>query len=132
VLYQTATELRQELGGGALVVKALEKPRPLVVSGIRSLGEAKSLQAAGGVMVYVDADPQVRYERVKGRRRDNETELSFDEFLAAEEKEMRGGDTVADFNIRAIGDLADLRLDNSGELGNFIVAATESLIDFGK
>ena len=40
VLVKTATELRYENGAGALVSEALKEARPLVITGIRSLGEA--------------------------------------------------------------------------------------------
>lgn len=123
----TATELRQEFGGGAMVERALESPRPLVITGIRSLGEAKALKNAGGILVFVDADPKVRYERMRSRRRDNETTVSFDEFMAEEEKEMRVGDTDADFSIRAIGEMANLHLDNSGTYDEFAATAIEKL-----
>jgi dephospho-CoA kinase len=127
VLHRTANQLRQEQGAGSLVIEALKQSRPLVISGIRSLGEAKEVKRAGGVMVYVDAAAPVRYNRIKSRRRDRETELTLKEFLADEAKEMSGGDDAADFNIQAIGQMADVRLDNSGQLDDFLKAAFAAL-----
>lgn len=112
VLAQTATELRQTEGAGALVVEALKEERPLVITGIRSLGEAKALKSAGGVVLFVDAPLEVRYERVKTRNRDCETELTLEQFRASEEKEMYAGPTDADFNIRGIGETADVTIVN--------------------
>jgi dephospho-CoA kinase len=127
ILHKVATELRTESGAGTLVKKALQHSRPMVVTGIRSLGEAKELKAAGGVMIYTDADPRRRYERIKMRSRDSETTLSLEQFLANEEKEMHGGDREMDFNIRAIGEMADIRLMNDGTPEEFLAEAIERL-----
>lgn len=120
VLYKTATELRYENGAGALMLEALKESRPIVISGIRTLGEAKALQSAGGVLLYVDAPVEIRYERVKSRARDAETELTLDEFKQNEEKEMYAGPNDEDFNIRGIKDVADIIVENTMPLGEFI------------
>ena len=131
-LQKTATELRQNQGADFLMIKCLEKPRPLVVNGIRSLGEMKKLRESGGIMVSVDADAKIRYERMKSRARisDGETVLTFAEFLAGEKNELHSGDSDADFNIRAIGEMADVRVDNNGTPEEFIVAALNKLAKF--
>lgn len=112
VLNKAATELRYTEGAGALVLEALKEPRPLVISGIRTIGEVKALKAAGGTLLYVDAPVKVRYERVKARARDTETELTLDQFIANEEKEMYAGPNDEDYNIRGIKLLADVVVDN--------------------
>lgn len=119
VLYRTATESREEFGAGHFVELALKKPRPLVVTGIRSLGEMKALKAAGGVMVYVDAPVELRHQRIASRQRDNETKTSLEEFRNFEETEMYSGDKDTDFNIRAIGEQADVMLVNDGTFEEF-------------
>jgi dephospho-CoA kinase len=120
VLAKTATELRYENGAGALVTEALKEQRPLVVTGIRSLGEAKALKEAGGTLLFVDAPIKVRYERVMSRSRDNETALTLDEFRANEEKELYAGPNDEDFNIRGIGKMADVNVENVLPLDEYI------------
>lgn len=120
ILAKTATELRYENGAGALVTEALKEQRPLVITGIRSLGEAKALRAAGGILLFVDAPLEVRYERVIFRSRDNETKLTLEEFRANEEKELYAGPNDEDFNIRGIGEMADVRVENVLPLGEYI------------
>ena len=112
VLHQTATELRYANGAGALVLEALKEPRPLVITGIRTLGEAKTLKENGGVLLFVDAPVEVRYERVKSRARDSETELTLDEFKANEVKELYAGPNDEDFNIRGVSRIADVSVEN--------------------
>lgn len=120
VLHMTATELRYANGSGALVLEALKEKRPLVITGIRSLGEAKALKNAGGRLLFVDAPLEVRYERVKSRSRDNETALTLDEFKANEEKELYAGPNDEDFNIRGIGEMADIKVENTLPLDEYI------------
>lgn len=120
VLAKAATELRYAQGAGALVAEALKETRPLVITGIRSLGEAKTVKAAGGVLLFVDAPVELRYERVKQRSRDKEAELSLEEFRANEAKELYAGPNDEDFNIRGVGEMADIHLENVVPLNDFI------------
>ena len=127
ILAKTATELRYERGAGALVVEALKGSRPLVITGIRLMGEVKALKNAGGTLLFVDAPIELRYERVKSRLRDNETELTLDEFRANEEKEMYAGPNDEDYNIRGIGEIADIRIENTLPLEQYIDLAYTQL-----
>lgn len=127
ILHQTADECRREYGAGYFVELGIDKPRPLIISGIRSLGEMKAIKRAGGLMVFIDAPLEVRYERMVVRGRDNESKISLDEFREREEDEMYSGPSDADFNIRAIGELADIVLDNSATIEQFSKNAIETL-----
>lgn len=127
VLAKTASELRYSQGAGALILEALAEPRPLVITGIRTLGEAKAVKNTGGQLVFVDAPVEVRYERVKSRARDNETELTLEQFIENEAGEMYSGPNDEDFNIRGIGEMADITLENNGPLESFIAMAYSKL-----
>ena len=127
VLVKTATELRYANGAGALVEEALKESRPLVITGIRSMGEAKALKAAGGILLFVDAPVEVRYQRVKSRQRDNETELTLQQFQANEEKEMYAGPNDEDFNIRGIGEMADIHVENTLPLDEYVALVYRKL-----
>lgn len=120
VLFEVANEHRHRDGAGVFVLHALEQPRPLVVTGIRSLGEAKALKAAGGVLLFIDAPAGIRYERMRARHRDAEIELSFEQFEANEHKEWHAGETDADFNLRDIKAMADMVVDNVLPLPEFM------------
>jgi dephospho-CoA kinase len=127
-LTRMAHELRDRFGPGILAERALQTPdQPIVVSGIRTAGEVEAIRAAGGMMVFVDADPQVRYQRSQGRARDAEAELSFDDFLAREQREMEISDDLSDQNIGVVKKMADIYLDNSGDLEAFTMQAIEAL-----
>ena len=127
VLFEVANEHRHRDGAGVFVDHALKKPRPLVITGIRSLGEAKALKAAGGKLLFIDAPAEVRYERMRARHRDAETELTLEEFEANEAKEWHAGETDADFNLRDIKAMADVTLDNVVPLEQFVAQAEAAL-----
>ena len=127
VLFEVANEHRHRDGAGVFVDHALKKPRPLVITGIRSLGEAKALKAAGGKLLFIDAPAEVRYERMRARHRDAETELTLEQFEANEAKEWHAGETDADFNLRDIKAMADVTLDNVVPLEQFVAQAESAL-----
>lgn len=128
-LRKIGNELRAEFGAGVLVEKALANATgPLVISGIRSIGEAKTLHEAGGKLVFIDAKPELRYERMKLRQRDKESQISFEKFLASEQKENNQDITRDDVpNISALREIADTILDNSSSLGDFFALALKNL-----
>ena len=119
VLFEVANEHRHRDGAGVFVTHALEHPRPLVITGIRSLGEAKALKAAGGILLFIDAPSEVRYERMKVRHRDAETELTLKQFEANEQKEWHSGESDADFNLRDIKAMADVIMDQVWPIDQF-------------
>jgi len=128
ILTKTAIELRNENGAGVLAERALETGvRPIVISGIRTAGEVEAIKQAGGVMVFVDADPRVRYERMSSRLRDKESELSFEEFMAREAKEVQVTDNSADQNIGVVQQMSDIMIDNSGSEDEFLTSAVNKL-----
>lgn len=127
VLHEVADQHRHRDGAGVFVEHALEQPRPLVITGIRSLGEAKALKAAGGVMLFIDAPATVRYERMQARHRDLETELTLEQFEANEQKEWHSGETDADFNLRDIKAMADVVMDNVLPIDEFVTTVYRKL-----
>ncbi len=136
MLFRTATELRKERGGGVLVEIGIEEYQKshndvgIVLSGIRSMGEMNAVLDAGGVMVYVDADPEIRYQRMVSRRRDQESQLTKEEFLDREQAEWHVGDNDADFNkrdIRAYAESKDMIILNDSDLQAYLGGARQKL-----
>ncbi len=127
VLNKTATELRQTRGAGVLAELALQQKKPLIVSGIRSLGEAKAVKAAGGIIIFVDAPLEVRYARMQSRQRDSEAKISLQDFKLREEKEWHTGETDADFNIPGIKKMVDVLVENVATKDAFLEKAVHEL-----
>jgi dephospho-CoA kinase len=117
-----SAEWRREGGLGVLVEKAIEHFEPvkdqhegLVVSSLRHPAEAMVVHEYGGRVVWVDADPQIRYKRVTSRARHNEHALTFDEFMEQERHEMEHQGDVATLNMGDVKKLANMTLMNDGD-----------------
>lgn len=125
-----SAEWRREHGLAVLVDRAVdsykaaggdEKYDGLVMASLRNPAEAGRLHELGGSLIWVDADPRVRYERVQAnaasRARAEEDVKTFEEFLAEQEAEMHppaGGD-AATLNMSAVRDRADITLENNSD-----------------
>lgn len=135
VLYAVANELRHSYGGGVLVERALDRYQNsirtyagVVITGIRSIAEAKAVKEKGGTIVFIDAPVEVRYARMQARKRDGEARISLEAFKEREKKELSSGISDADFNITQIGTMADITLQNDGTLDEFFAAAEKALL----
>jgi dephospho-CoA kinase len=87
----TANDLRA-LHGDDFVVKHAylrakeEGKSDVVIESVRAIAEAVYLQEHGGVLLAIDADPRLRYERVQDRRSATD-KVTFEQFIAHEELE---------------------------------------------
>ncbi len=133
VLYKTANELRETRGAGVLSEIAIERyksyeekyPGGVCISGLRAWAEAEVIKQKGGIIIFTDAPSRLRYERSITRARDDEKLNSFEEFSAREQKE--NGGVNSEFSIAGIKPRADIVLDNSAELDDFLNQAVASL-----
>jgi dephospho-CoA kinase len=121
-----SAEWRRKNGLGVLIDMAIEKLKSssdiyngLVVSAMRNRGEAEHLKAVGGTLIWIDADPRVRYERVTSRARDAESKMTFEEFMIAERQEMEQSGDEATLGGAKVKELADIYLENSGSIDDF-------------
>jgi dephospho-CoA kinase len=134
-LVKTANELREKRGPGVLADLAMERYNlvknnydGLVISGVRSLGEARLIKDRGGKLIFIDAPIEVRYKRIKDRRRANEDVLSFEDFKKSEELEspkIHDDPTVQD--IPGVKELADIILFNTGDIEAYLKDAEQKL-----
>ena len=104
------------------------QPRGLVIGSIRGTGEASRLRAVGGKLIVVDADPHVRFARLTGRGRADDTD-TFEQFQAKEAAEMAAGATdPTKFGMAAVIAMADIRIQNDGnDIAAFKAAAASEL-----
>ncbi len=128
-LFTIGTFLRMEVDP-AFTVKLCMKQAELlsidrvVISGMRSLAEAQAIQQRGGIVVGVNTDAKVRYDRIHDRARDSDTNQSFEDFLKRDELENHGVDGNG---ITAIFAHADIVIDNAGLLENVEAVVREKL-----
>lgn len=121
-----SAEWRREHGMGVIVQKAYETwqqqastYKGVVVGSLRHPGEADAVHELGGTMIWVDADPRVRYDRIQAnataRGRGVEDDISFEEFLAQEAREMHPTGDAATLDMASVKERCDVFLDNGGE-----------------
>lgn len=111
---------RKEFGLGILIDKAIEILKSknqvyngLVMASIRNVGEVEHIHGLNGIMIWVDADPKIRYQRVTSRNRSSEDEKTFKDFLKEEQDEMR---VYGDETTLAVGEvkkLCDISIQNN-------------------
>jgi dephospho-CoA kinase len=131
-------EWRREFGLGVLVDKAFEqfnqskdKYKGLAVVPMRNPGEAQRVKELGGKLVWIDADPKIRYKRISSRLRSAEDNKTFEQFTAEEEIEMRGTDDEAAPKMIKVKEMCDLFLENNGDdIENFKNQAEKALKDY--
>jgi dephospho-CoA kinase len=89
----------------------------LIQSGLRTMGEADAVRAAGGIIIGVDADPRIRYDRISQRGHGTPAQKTFEQFLQQDSHENEGlSSTGPTRGIRAIIDSADIKILNNGTL----------------
>jgi dephospho-CoA kinase len=96
-----ANELREQYGPGYIVKElyreALQFGKPCIIESIRCIGEIDALEEiaretqSNFLMLGVDADPEIRYER-SVKRKSELDDVSLEEFKELEEAEMRSTD----------------------------------------
>lgn len=121
VLSSISAEWRRNEGMGAVSARVHElyesqkdKYEGLATVSLRHPGEADFIHSKGGIVVWVDADPRVRYDRIYSRQRTAEDNKTFEEFLAEQESEMSHTGDAATLNMSAVKKLADIHLENNG------------------
>lgn len=126
-LRMISAEWRREGGLGVLVDKAVEafknaggKYRGLAVGSLRNPGEIDTIHAYGGKAVWVDADPRIRYERIRraNRGRGSEDNKTYKQFLAEEQAEMQHSGDAATLNMSAVKSLCAITILNDSTADN--------------
>ena len=126
-LRMISAEWRRQYGLGVLVDRAYneykqleDKYAGLAISSLRNPHEADRIHELGGIVVWVDANPKTRYERIQtnlaSRGRTDEDAKTFEQFLVEEEMEMHtppGGDE-ASLDMSGVKQRSDLVLLNDG------------------
>ncbi|MCO6040993.1 AAA family ATPase [Thermococcus alcaliphilus] len=106
--------LKETYGEDILIRLALDKKRNcenVIIDGVRSRGEIEAIKKRGGFIIYVEARPEIRYERLKKRNAGKDKVIkSFEDFLKADEAEEEL------YHTSNLKDLADFLIVNEGTL----------------
>lgn len=119
-MHIVGNELRTQFGPASTVDKlferALEAGGNGVIESLRAIAEVKALQAKTPpcLVIGVDADQKIRYERTLGRKSSTDN-VSYERFIADEAREMSDPDPNG-MNIKGCLEACDVIIDNSGDL----------------
>lgn len=88
----------------------------LALVSIRHPDEVKRIHDNGGIVVWVDADQRIRYDRLQmGNRGRDEDRISYEQFQAEEHREMHpSADAPAgSLNMKAVHNASDIFIENN-------------------
>lgn len=114
-LSDMSRQFREVGGDGAMAERAIDAWRTktdspgLVITSIRTPGEVVEIQQAGGKVFWIDANPKIRYERITAanRGRGATDNVSFEDFMEQQEREMTPTKLGGGLNMSAARDAAD-------------------------
>lgn len=115
-----ANSLRAVHGPDFLVRTILEEARRngeenIVVESVRTVGEATYLKNSGGLLLAVDAERTIRFNRIQSRKSSTD-HIDFDTFVIQEDRELSGSEGDHDMNVTAVMKMADHTIMNNGTL----------------
>ncbi len=119
LMIETGNALRAEGGPGILAEKILERMVPetdYAIDSVRHPAEVEALRASGRAfrLFWVDADPAIRIERIRGRRRPGDPQTL--EQLAELEGRERGSANPAAQQLDRVEEDATVRIENERDL----------------
>ena len=103
-------ELAQKNGETNYILESLHRVR-----------EAEYIKKIGGILLGIDADVRVRYDRAVVRKEGVKDEVTFEQFLADSQREDEG-ETGSGPNIKAVIKMADYTISNNGTKAELEVA----------
>lgn len=117
-----STEWGSKLGSGALSVMTIanfietrtEAESGLSIVSVRRPDEARAIQREGGLMLWIDAAREIRYQRIIEANRGRVTDVkTYEEFCAEEDREMYPvSDDPFALNMAGVRDISDIHLMN--------------------
>lgn len=107
-MVSVANQLRELNGPSYIVEKLYEKASSedyAIIESIRTAGEAEKIRELGGILLAVDADPEIRYTRILARQSETDN-IGFEKFLEDEKREMFSANPNEQ-NLSACKNMAD-------------------------
>lgn len=129
----TANELRGQFGDDYVVRRSYEAAirdgaTRIIIESVRTIAEADFLRTQGAIMLAVDADPAVRYERVQARRSETDR-VSYETFLNHEALEANDPDPHGMQKIRVMAG-ADTTIFNNGSVTELTTAVDAFIANY--
>jgi len=106
--------------------QAVNEGKDAVIESIRTSGEVEFLrQQEQFLLIAIDADPYLRYERIKSRKSETD-HIDFATFIENEKREMTATDPNKQ-NLQKCIRMADIKLINNGTVKELIYQVNEKI-----
>lgn len=118
-MVEVANDLREKYSSSYLAEQLYKQAKEsginCIIESLRAPGEVESLKKQDNFFMFaIDADPKIRYERIK--KRGSETDLvTYEKFIENEKREMISADPNKQ-NLSKCISLADYTFENNGKL----------------
>lgn len=99
-----------------------------IIDSLRNVAEAEAVKAAGGVILAIDADQRLRYDRVQ-KRRSSSDQVTFEQFRDHEELEKNDPDPHG-MQKQRVMEMADHVIFNDNHLNELFANVEEFLKKF--
>jgi dephospho-CoA kinase len=127
-----ANDLRQKNGPTFIIDSLFERAGKVdgnvIIESLRAVAEVKRIQELGGIVLGVDADSALRYERAIGRNSAKDS-VTYEQWKAQELAESNPNDETKQ-NIFGALALADYTIMNNGTIEDLEVAVEQFLRQF--
>lgn len=129
-----ANSLREQFGPDFIAVTLYKQAKEFggnsVIESLRTPGEVNYMRGQENFYLFaIDADMHTRYERIQSRKSITD-QVSFDKFVADEEREMRSTDPTKG-NIAACMKMADYTFQNNGTKEELFQKVDTALVQIG-
>lgn len=115
----------------ALYEKAAKNNTNCIIESLRTVGEINALREKENFyLLAVDADAKLRYQRINLRKSETDN-ISFEEFVANEKREMQNDDPNKQ-NLKNCIEMADYQIDNNGSINALHQKVEEIISDILK
>jgi len=132
-LSNLANELMKEYEGGILHFShqraKKEGANKYILESLHRVSEAEYVKKIGGVVLGIDADIKIRYDRISIRKHGEKDNVTFEQFVADSKREDEG-QTGSGPNIKAVIQMADYTIYNDGDITALSGEVEKFLKDF--
>ncbi len=132
-LSELANELMRQYEGGILhyshELAKKNADTQYILESLHRVSEGEYIKKIGGVILGVDADVRVRYERTQARQEGKKDEVTYEEFLADSAREDEGK-TGSGPNIKAVIKMADYVIENNTTIADLHTSIDDFLSTF--
>jgi len=104
---------RNNILGEAIAKKIKNVKKGLVIlNGVRMREEFAMIKKFGGKIIYITADPKIRWQRIRSRGEKKDDKISYQKFLKMEK-------AASEILIPKIGKKANFKIENNGSVKDF-------------